>query len=82
MSRGIDDLLSTSSDMTAAVCFPSHFILIVFSVDHLHIDHHVGLFKQVVVLIGILLIYLSGKLDDVTFSNSVVKSPHSKFLLD
>ena len=30
MSRGIDDLLSTSSDMTAAVIFPSHFILIVF----------------------------------------------------
>ena len=30
MSRGIDDLLSTSSYMTAAVIFPSHFILIVF----------------------------------------------------
>ena len=30
MSRGINDLLPTSSDVTAAVCFPSHFIPIVF----------------------------------------------------
>ena len=44
--------------MIAAVCFPSHSILIVFPVD---------LFKQVVVPIGSLLIYLSGKLEGVVF---------------
>ena len=40
--------------MMAAVCFPSYFIRIVFP-----------LIIFVVVLIGILLIYLSGKLEDV-----------------
>ena len=62
ISRGINDLLSTSSDMIAALCFR---ILYCLSVDHLHVNHHVVLFKHVVVLIGSLLIYLSGKLEDV-----------------
>ena len=34
-------------------------------VDRLHVDCHVGLFRQVVALLGIFLIFLSGKLEDV-----------------
>ena len=64
MSRGINDLLSTSSDMTAAR-FSSAFCTDSLSVDRLHVDCHVVLSKHAVVLIGSLLIYISGKLEDV-----------------
>ena len=50
MSRVIDDLLLTSSNMTAAVQFLSYFQLIVFS-HHLHVDGHVVLLKHVVILL-------------------------------
>ena len=65
MSRGINDLLSTSSDIIAAFCFPSHVFTDCLSIDRLHINCHAILFKHVVNLIGSLLIQLSGKLEDV-----------------
>ena len=48
MSRGISDLLSTSSDMTAAVIFLRIFSDCL-SADRLHVDCHVGLLRQVVI---------------------------------
>ena len=56
--RGIDDLLSTSSELVA-------FTADCLSIDRLHVHRCVVLFMHVVVLIGSLLICLSGKNEDV-----------------
>ena len=60
MPRGINDLLSTSSDVVAAA-----FDTDCLSVDRLHVQRHVVLFKRVVELSGGLLTYLIGKHEDV-----------------
>ena len=54
-----------TSDMTAAVIFSSDFKMIVIHVDRLHVDCHVGLLRQVVVQLGVLLTFKNGKLEDV-----------------
>ena len=59
MPRGIDYLLSTSSDIVASFYF---FTLDTdcLSIDRLHVNRHVILFKRVIELNGGLLTYLSG----------------------
>ena len=52
MLRGIDDLLSASSDIVAAFCFFVAFDTDCLSIDRLHVNRHVVLFKHVVELNG------------------------------
>ena len=65
MPRGIDDLLSTSSDIVGCFLFFVAFDTDCLSVDRLHVNRHVVLFKRVVELNGGLLTYLIGKHEDV-----------------
>ena len=64
MPRGIDDLPSTSSDVVAAFWFFVAFSTDCLSIDRLHVNRHVILFKRVIELNGSLLIHLSGKRED------------------
>ena len=64
MPRGIEDLLSTSSDVVAAFCFFVAFDADCLSIDRLRVNRHVILFKRVIELNGCLLTYLSGKHED------------------
>ena len=65
MPRGIDDLLSTSSEKVAAFCFFVTFNTDCLSISRLHVNRHVVLFKRVIELNGGLLIHLNGKHEDV-----------------
>ena len=65
MPRGINDLLSTSSEEVAAFLFFEAFDTDCLSVDRLHVNRHVVLFMRVVELNGGLLTYLFGKHEDV-----------------
>ena len=49
--RGIDDLLSTSSDMTSCCHVSAVFYADCYFVDHLHVDCHVVLLKHVIILL-------------------------------
>ena len=55
MSRGTSDLLSTSSNMTAAVIFLWCLALMVFPLIRLHVDYLVALFGRVVILLIVVL---------------------------
>ena len=62
MPRGIDDLLSTSSD--SCFLFSVAFNTDCLSIDRLHVNRHEVLFKHVIELNGGLLSCLSGKNED------------------